>query len=314
MVALHTLPKGSSTNPKINANSLSIEFETFDEPDAKPLLLVMGLGGQMIARDENFCRQLADAGHFVIPYDNRDVGLTTYFDDHGVPDFKELAVELMTNGSVKVPYTLGDMAMDGISLLDELGIEQAHICGASLGGMIVQAMAINHGDRILSMTSIMSTTGNPALPPAHPKAIEALTSKRVDDPTHAMDRAVEVSKIIGSTGFERDEERIRNKALESYNRAYNPDGVARQMAAVMAHGDRRPGLNQLKLPCLVIHGDIDPLVPVTGAHDTHQNIPGAQLMIIEGMGHDMPKGAWSQVVKGIATLTHQAKTAAPNGD
>lgn len=300
--------------PKINANNLSIEFETFGEPDGKPLLLVMGLGGQMIAWDEKFCQQLADAGHFVIRYDNRDVGLTTYFDDHGVPDFKALAVELMTNGSVKVPYTLDDMAMDGISLLDELGIEQAHICGASLGGMIVQAMAINHGDRISSMTSIMSTTGNPALPPAHPKAIEALTSTRVDDPKHAMDRAVEVSKIIGSTGFERDEKRIRNKALESYNRAYNPDGVARQMAAVMAHGDRRPGLNRLKLPCLVIHGDIDPLVPVTGGYDTHQNVPGAKLMIIEGMGHDMPEGAWSRVVEGIATLTHQARKAEPNGD
>ena len=299
--------------PKINANSLSIEFETFGEPSAKPLLLVMGLGAQMIAWDENFCQQLADAGHFVIRYDNRDVGLTTYFDDHGVPDFKELAVEFLTNGSVKTPYTLDDMAMDGISLLDELGIEQAHICGASLGGMIVQAMAINHADRILSMTSIMSTTGNPNLPPAHPEAIEALTSKRVDDPKHAMNRALEVSRVIGSTGFERDEERIRYKALESYNRAYNPDGVARQMAAIMAHGDRRPGLNLLKLPCLIIHGDADPLVPITGAHDTHQNIPGAVLMIIEGMGHDMPTGAWSQIVEGVALLTHQTNTTAPTG-
>ena len=299
--------------PKINANSLSIEFETFGEPSAKPLLLVMGLGAQMIAWDENFCQQLADAGHFVIRYDNRDVGLTTYFDDHGVPDFKELAVDFLTNGSVKTPYTLDDMAMDGISLLDELGIEQAHICGASLGGMIVQAMAINHADRILSMTSIMSTTGNPNLPPAHPEAIEALTSKRVDDPKHAMNRALEVSRVIGSTGFERDEERIRNKALESYNRAYNPDGVARQMAAIMAHGDRRPGLNLLKLPCLIIHGDADPLVPITGAHDTHQNIPGAVLMIIEGMGHDMPTGAWSQIVKEVALLTHQTNTTAPTG-
>jgi pimeloyl-ACP methyl ester carboxylesterase len=274
----------------------------------------MGLGAQMIAWDENFCQQLADAGHFVIRYDNRDVGLSTYFDDHGVPDFKELAVELMTKGSVEVPYTLDDMAMDGISLLDELGIEQAHICGASLGGMIVQAMAINHGNRILSMTSIMSTTGNPDLPPAHPEAMEALTSERADDPQHAMNRAVEVSKIIGSTGFERDEERIRTKALESYDRAYYPDGVTRQMAAVMAHGDRRPGLNQLQLPCLVIHGDIDPLVPVTGAHDTHQNVPGAELMIIEGMGHDMPKGAWHQIVEGITSLTHQANATVPRGD
>jgi pimeloyl-ACP methyl ester carboxylesterase len=313
MVALHTPPKGLPPMPQINANNISIEFETFGEPDAKPLLLVMGLGAQMVAWDEIFCQQLADAGHFVIRYDNRDVGLSTYFHDHGVPDFKELAVELLTNGSAKVPYTLDDMAVDGISLMDELGIEQAHICGASLGGMIVQAMAINHPDRILSMTSIMSTTGNPDLPPANPEAMEALNSERVDDPEHAMNRAVAASKVIGSTGFERDEERIRHKALESYNRAYNPDGVVRQMAAVMTHGDRRPGLNELKLPCLVIHGDIDPLVPVTGGHDTHQNVPDAELMIIKGMGHDLPKGAWSQIVKGVASITDQTNTTAPEG-
>ena len=220
----------------------------------------------------------------------------------------------MTNGSVEVPYTLDDMAMDGISLLDELDIEQAHICGASLGGMIVKAMAINHGNRILSMTSIMSTTGNPDLPPAHPEAMEALTSERADDPQHAMNRAVEVSKIIGSTSFERDEERNRTKALESYDRAYYSDGIIRQMGAVMAHGDRRPGLNQLKLPCLVIHGDIDPLVPVTGAHDTHQNVPGAELMIIEGIGHEMPKGAWHQIVEGITSITHQTNAIVPRDD
>ncbi len=291
--------------PQINANNISIEFETFGEPDARPLLLVMGLGAQMVAWDENFCQQLADAGHFVIRYDNRDVGLSTRFHDHGVPDFEKLVTDIMTNGAAKVPYTLDDMAVDGIALLDELGIEQAHICGASLGGMIVQTMAINHPERILSMTSIMSTTGNPGLPPAHAEAMEALNSERVDDPEHAMNRAVEVSKVIGSTGFERDEERIRRKALESYERAYYPDGVARQMAAVMAHGDRRPGLNKLSLPCLVVHGDIDPLVPVTGGHDTHQNVPGAELLIIEGMGHDMPKGVWGQIVEGVALLTRQ---------
>jgi pimeloyl-ACP methyl ester carboxylesterase len=294
--------------PTFKANNISIEFETFGEPDAKPLLLVMGLGAQMIAWDENLCQQLADAGHFVIRYDNRDAGLSTHLHEHGVPDFEAIAVELATNGSAKVPYTLDDMAEDGIAVLDELGIKQAHICGASLGGMIVQAMAINHPDRILSMTSIMSSTGNPGLPPAHPEAMAALTSERKDEPEHAMSRAVAVSKVIGSKGFERDEERIRHKALESYNRAYNPDGVVRQMAAVMTHGDRRPGLNTLKLPCLVIHGDIDPLVPVTGGHDTHQNVPDAELMIIEGMGHDLPKGAWDQIVKGIASLTDQAKT------
>jgi pimeloyl-ACP methyl ester carboxylesterase len=143
--------------------------------------------------------------------------------------------------------------------------------------------------------------------------MDALTAERLADPIHAMDRAVAVSKVIGSTGFARNEERIRGKKLESYNRAYNPDDIARQIAAVMAQGNRRPGLNQLTLPCLVVHGDVDPLVPVTGGQDTHQNVPGAEHMIIEVLGHDMPKGARSQIVKGVASLTDQANTTAPNG-
>ncbi|MGV0034309.1 MAG: alpha/beta fold hydrolase [Candidatus Azotimanducaceae bacterium WSBS_2022_MAG_OTU7] len=299
--------------PQINANNISITYETFGASDAKPLLLVMGLGAQMVDWDENFCQQLADAGHFVIRYDNRDAGLSTHFHDHGIPDFEKLTFEFVTNGSAQVPYTLDDMALDGVSLLDELGIAQAHTCGVSIGGMIVQTMAINHPDRILSMTSIMSTTGNHWLPPAEKKAMQALRTERINGPEHAMNRAVEISKVTGSTGFERNEERIREKALESFERAYHPDGAARQMAAVMAHGDRRPMLNKLQLPCLVIHGDIDPLIPATGGYDTHKNVPGAELIIIEGMGHDLPVGVWSRIINGIASLTDQTRTTAPVG-
>jgi len=292
--------------PNIAANNINIEYDTFGDKANPALLLVMGLGAQMIAWDEVFCQQLADEGHYVIRYDNRDVGLTTWFDDAGVPDMQALIMARMSGEVPPAPYTLDDMAKDGMGLLTALDIDAAHICGASLGGMIVQTMAANHPDRVLSLTSIMSTTGNPELPPSSPEAMAALGSERQDDPEHAMQRAVEVGRIIGSTGFPFDEERLRRRGLESYNRAYYPAGVSRQMAAVIANGDRRAKLRQLDVPALVIHGDIDPLVPVTGGIDTHENIPGAELLIIEGMGHDLPVGAWPQIVGAIAALTRRA--------
>jgi len=302
--------------PQLNANNITIEYDTFGDRDDKPLLLVMGLGAQMIAWDEKFCEQLASSGHYVIRYDNRDVGLSTRFHDHGEPDLETLVMQLLTDSPVDVPYTLEDMAMDGMSLLSELEIERAHICGASLGGMIVQTMAIEHPERVLSMTSIMSTTGNPLLPPATPEAMEALTSERVDDPDHAMDRAVEVNKVIGSPGFPRDEERLRKKGLEAYERGYYPAGVNRQMAAVITNGDRSEKLRQLKVPAMIIHGADDPLVPVTGGIDTHENISGSELIIIDGMGHDLPMGAWDEIIAGITSVTEDgvyASLTAPAG-
>lgn len=292
--------------PNIKANNINIEYDTFGDPGADPLLLVMGLGAQMIAWDPDFCELLAGKGHYVIRYDNRDVGLSTYFDEHGEPDMQAMIAARMSGDEVTVPYTLEDMAGDGMALLTELGINAAHICGASLGGMIVQTMAIEHPDRVLSMTSIMSTTGNPELPPATPAAMAALASERKDDPEHAMQRAVDTAKVIGSTGWAFDEASVRQRGLDAYERAYYPPGISRQMAAVMANGDRRQKLQQLDVPALIIHGDIDPLVPVSGGIDTHENIPGAELLIIEGMGHDMPRGAWQRMADGIRSLTSRA--------
>ena len=288
---------------KIDANGISITYDTFGHSGHPPLLLVMGLGAQMTAWDAEFCAQLAAENLYVIRYDNRDVGLSSHFDDQGVPDMQQLVADMMAGNTPNIAYTLDDMAADGIGLLTALGIDQAHICGASLGGMIVQTMAINHPERVLTMTSIMSTTGNPGLPPASPEAMAALTSERADNVEQAMDRAVEVAKVIGSPGFPKDEVRTRAKAKASFERSFYPDGVARQMAAIVAHGDRRSGLGQLKLPTLVIHGTDDPLVPVTGGIDTHENIEGAELMLIEGMGHDLPRETWNQIVSGIASLT-----------
>ena len=249
---------------KIDANGISITYDTFGSSSHSPLLLVMGLGAQMTAWDDEFCAQLAAEDLYVIRYDNRDVGLSSHFDDQGVPDMQQLAADMMAGNTPNIAYTLDDMAADGMGLLTALGIDQAHICGASLGGMIVQTMAINHPDRVLTMTSIMSTTGNPGLPPASQEAMAALTSERADNVEQAMDRAVAVAKVIGSPGFPQDEARTRAKAKASFERSFYPDGVARQMAAIVAHGDRRSGLGQLQLPTLVIHGTDDPLVPVTG--------------------------------------------------
>ena len=288
---------------KIDANGISITYDTFGHSGHPPLLLVMGLGAQMTAWDDEFCAQLAAENLYVIRYDNRDVGLSSHFDDQGVPDMQQLVADMMAGNTPNIAYTLDDMAADGIGLLTALGIDQAHVCGASLGGMIVQTMAINHPDRVLTMTSIMSTTGNPGLPTASPEAMAALTSERADNVEQAMDRAVAVAKVIGSPGFPQDEARTRAKAKASFERSFYPDGVARQMAAIVAHGDRRSGLGQLKLPTLVIHGTDDPLVPVTGGIDTHENIEGAELMLIEGMGHDLPRETWNQIVGGIASLT-----------
>ena len=292
--------------PKLNANNIVIEYDTFGDASHRPLLMVMGLGAQMTAWDEDFCKLLADQGHFVVRYDNRDVGLTTRFHEHGAPDMEKLVMALMQGEQPDVAYTLHDMAADGMALLTELGISQAHVCGASLGGMIVQTMAIHHPERVLSLTSIMSSSGNPDLPTATPEAMEALTSERVDDPEHAMNRAVEVNKVIGSPGFPRDEERLRQKGLESFQRAYYPEGVARQMAAAVAGGDRRPGLQNISAPTLVIHGEDDPLIRVEAGIDTHKNIPGSELLRIRGMGHDLPRGAWQEMTEAITRLTERA--------
>ena len=288
---------------KIDANGIRITYDTFGNSSHSPLLLVMGLGAQMTAWDDEFCAQLAAQDLFVIRYDNRDVGLSSHFDDQDVPDMQQLAADMMAGNTPNTAYTLDDMAADGMGLLTALGIDQAHICGASLGGMIVQTMAINHPERVLTMTSVMSTIGNPGLPPASPEAMAALTLERADNVEHAMDRAVAVAKVIGSPGFPQDEARTRAKAKASFERSFYPNGVARQMAAIVAHGDRRSRLSQLKLPTLVIHGTDDPLVPVTGGIDTSENVQGAELMLIEGMGHDLPRQTWNQIVGGISLLT-----------
>ena len=290
----------------VQANGIRIEYDTFGRRGDRPLLLVMGLGAQMIHWRTEFCEQLADAGHFVIRYDNRDTGLSTKFDAAGVPDMAAIVVQMAEGKPIETPYTLLDMADDGFGVLDALDVPAAHICGASMGGMIVQAMAIRNRGRVKSLTSIMSTTGNRELPPAKAEAMAALMSPPGTTRDEVVARSISVSKVIGSPGYPADPAEVRERALEAYERAHYPVGVARQMAAVASNGSRKEALAQLDVPALVIHGKADPLVPVEGGIDTHEALRGSQLMVIDGMGHDLPKQVWPQIVAGITRLTTSA--------
>jgi pimeloyl-ACP methyl ester carboxylesterase len=291
--------------PQASANGVQIEYETFGVSSDKPLLLVMGLGAQMVLWDESFCGALAERGHYVIRYDNRDVGLSTKFEELGEPDI--LSMMLKPSEAPPPPYTLDDMAGDAAGLLDALGIESAHVCGASMGGMIVQTLALRQRGRVRSMTSIMSTTGNPDLPPADPVVAGRLVMVPASTREEAIARSVETFRIIGSPGFEFDEAGVRDKAERSYDRCFLPSGQTRQMAAILAQPDRVAELRELELPTLVIHGAADPLVSVEGGRDTANAIPDAELLEIEGMGHDLPKGAEGQIVDRIAALILRAE-------
>jgi len=290
----------------VQANGIRIEYDTFGSRSGRPLLLVMGLGAQMIHWRAEFCRQLADAGHFVIRYDNRDAGLSTRFEAAGAPDIPAIMLQMAEGKPIETPYTLVDMADDGFGVLDALDVPAAHICGASMGGMIVQAMAIRNRKRVKSLTSIMSTTGNRELPPAKPEAMAALMSPPGTTPEEVIARSISVSAIIGSPGYPADPAEVRARALEAYERAHYPIGVARQMAAVASNNSRKDALAKLDIPALVIHGKADPLVPVEGGIDTHQALRGSELMVIDGMGHDLPQQVWPQVVAGITRLTQAA--------
>ena len=259
----------------ISANDIEIAYDTFGEPSDPAMLLVMGLGEQMIAWDEEFCKHLAAKGYWIIRFDNRDVGASTKFDKAGVPDLLAL-----TQGKVvEVPYTLDDMAKDTIGLLDALDVEAAHIVGVSMGGMIAQTVAIKYPKQVRTLTSIMSSTGDPGLPPPKPEASQLLFSPAPTERTAYIEHSVKVWHILGSPGFPSDEERTREFAGRVYDRGLNPAGFGRQLAAIYASGSRKGALKSVNIPTLVIHGNADPLIPVEAGKDTAASIPGAKLML-----------------------------------
>jgi pimeloyl-ACP methyl ester carboxylesterase len=293
---------------KIHANGIEIEYDEFGARSAPPMLLIMGLGGQMIWWDQRFCEQLAGRGYRVIRFDNRDIGKSQKFDEV-CPNPGPLVMQALTGTKVEPPYTLRDMAADAAGLLDALKIDSAHVVGASMGGMIAQRMAIHFPERVRSLTSIMSSTGNPGLPPGDPKVMSLLTSERPTDPAKAIDFGVEVWRALHGPGFPFDEARTRALVIESGRRSSHLLGQPRQMLAIITDGDRREALSKLRIPTLVLHGDADPLVPFAAGKDTADNVPGARLVAIKGMGHELPEGAWPQMIEEITRLAAAAEKA-----
>ncbi len=294
--------------PQAEANGIRIEYEIFGDPADPPLLLVMGLGAQLIHWPEEFCRALAARGLRVIRFDNRDAGLSGKCDDRGTPNLAEILPALMRGVAVRTPYTIADMADDAAGLLTTLGIEKAHVCGASMGGMIAQILAVRHPARVLSLVSIYSTTGNPALPRPRPEVLQALMTPAPAERAACIAHTVALMRQFAGSGLPFDEPHHRRLAARAYDRAFYPQGTLRQMAAIMVQGNRRPALAAVAAPTLVVHGDEDPLVPLEAGRDTAAAIPGAELMVIAGMGHELPamNAHWLQILDAIAGHTAEA--------
>lgn len=289
----------------VTANGLQLCYDTFGNENDPPLLLIMGLGVQMVAWPDEFCAQLAQKGFWVIRFDNRDVGKSTSLDEAGIPNVMEVMMAAMQGQTPSAPYLLKDMAQDAVGLLDALGIEKAHVVGASMGGMIVQELLIHSPERIFTATSIMSTTGDPSLPQATPEALNVLMTPAPMQRDKYLDNSLTVWQVLNGDAFPLRETAVREHAALAFDRGLNPAGTARQMAAIFASGSRREPLKQVQVPTLVIHGDADPLVPLAAGKDTAVHIPNAELLIIEGMGHGLPIETWPQIIEGIANHARQ---------
>ena len=275
--------------PKTTANGIEIHYEEQGDPAAPAMLLIMGFGAQLTLWPDELVEALAAQGFRVIRYDNRDVGLSQKFDGVKAPGLVKMTLLSKIGFTPKVPYTLADMADDGVGLLDALGIDRAHIVGASMGGMIAQHVAARHPDRCLSLTTVFSTTGNPKLPPARPEAMKALITR--PDSTEEgvlVEHGMMLARTIGSPGYPAPEDRLRERTLASVRRSFYPEGPTRHLSAIVADGDRRAMLRDIAVPTLVLHGEDDPLVPCEGGRDTAASIPGARLKTIPGWGHDLP--------------------------
>jgi pimeloyl-ACP methyl ester carboxylesterase len=289
--------------PKINANGIEIEYDCFGNQEAEPVLLISGLGTQMIRWSETFCQLLAEQGFRVIRFDNRDAGLSTHFASAAMPDLAAIADAVARGETPPVPYTLIDMANDAVGLLDALKIRRAHVVGRSMGGMIAQLLASEHSGRVLSLVSMMSSTGNRDLPQASPAVMAAMTAPAphpLKDEQGYLTHCVAFSRVIAGRGYPFDESAQRDQALAEVKRAYNPGGFWRHIAAIAATGDLRPRLANISAPTLVLHGSDDPLVSPEAGKDTAAHIKGAELRIVEGMGHDFPPSLFGFVAGVIA--------------
>lgn len=289
---------------RARSNGIELAYDSFGDARAQPLILIMGLGTQMIAWDEAFCEQLAGRGYRVIRFDNRDIGQSTRLDHAGLPDVGKLLMQAMAGQPVdaaKVPYTLADMADDTIGLLDALDIDTAHVVGASMGGAIAQEIALRHPKRARTMTAIMASSGAPGLPPPKPEALSFLLTPSPTDRAGYIERHRQLMRVLRGPGDFADEERLdAARATRAFERGLNPAGYARQLAAIIASGSRKERLGDVRTPTLVIHGDNDPLVPIECGIDIARSVPGARMVTVAGMGHALPRVTWTPIVDAIA--------------
>jgi pimeloyl-ACP methyl ester carboxylesterase len=291
-------------------NGIELCYEIFGDAEAEPMLLIMGLGAQMIHWDDDFCRQLAARGFRVIRFDNRDIGKSSKMTGGKRLSPFELIKLRFLKIPVAAPYKLHDMAEDVIGLMDALGIKSAHVVGASMGGMIAQEMAISFPLRVRSLTSIMSTTGDPNIPPPSREATAVLMAPPPATKEEYFVRYAQTWKVLRNGSFPQDEALDRSRAERTYERGLNPAGVGRQLRAILASGSRKQRLGSVKAPTLVIHGTVDPLVRPEGGKDTAASIPGAKLLMIEGMGHALPIPMWPEVIDAIDKHAHAASAKA----
>lgn len=272
------------------ANGIRLEYECFGDESRPALLLIMGLGGQLTLWPEPFCRQLAEAGFYVIRFDNRDVGLSEHIHGHSRPRLLRAGLMARLGKQLEVPYRLEDMAADALGLLDALGVERAHVAGASMGGMIAQLLALDTPQRLRSLAAIMTSSGNPRLPQASMGLqLRMVRPRRRHDRDAIIADSMRTWRLIGSPAYPPSEAELRARVAQEYDRAYYPRGIAQQMLAILAAGNRAPRLGQITTPTLVIHGEADPLIPVAAAHELAQLIPGASLEALPGMGHNLPE-------------------------
>ncbi|MFJ1703752.1 alpha/beta fold hydrolase [Kitasatospora sp. NPDC088346] len=291
----------------VGPSGVELAYERLGDPGDPPVLLIMGIALQMIAWPDGFCAELVSRGLQVIRFDNRDVGLSSHFPDVPVPDLPAA----LTGDFSSASYTLSDMAGDTAGLLDALGLESAHLVGLSLGGAIAQTVAVEHPGRARSLTSMMSTTGDPSVGRPRPGAMAALAGPPSEGRAEVVDRMVRAVRLLGSPGFESDEEAVADRAGRAYDRSHDPLGVARQAVASLASGDRTPRLRSLDVATLVIHGADDPMCDVSGGRATAAAVPGAGLVVVEGMGHDLPRALWPRIAALIADLVAHAEAARP---
>jgi pimeloyl-ACP methyl ester carboxylesterase len=294
------------TEERAQIGEVELVYETIGDPSDPALLLVMGLGMQLIHWDREFCEGLAGRGFHVIRFDNRDAGLSTKI-DAPVPN----VMRAMAGFRIQAPYLLSDMADDSFGLLDHLGIERAHVVGASMGGMIAQTMAIRRPERVLSLGSMLSTPGDRRLGTPKLRVWSVLMRQAPGDRDTYIDYFVRVFRMIGSPGYRLDDARMRERAAETYDRCHYPAGTARQLGAILASGSRTAALRQLDVPAVVIHGRSDPLVPFRAGVATARAIPSAELLAFPGMGHDLPHQLWPRFTDALVANAERAAARTP---